>query len=491
MGASSSKPADSHLAGRDPARTAAAQALANTHAAVLTSIKIDGSVVLASNDEAYQELRSSAFSYNDCGYPSVIFLPKHAQDVSTIIKAIAPLQLDLAIACGKHSAICLPDNAIVIDLLHLNGVTVNKDERWIDVGGGAKLGVADQALAGSGLGFVTGTNPDTGVGGLTQAGGWGWLARQHGMAVDHWLEADVVLATGELVSVNDTNDHKDLMRALRGGAGNFGVVTRFRFALHPVDKCDYGILVRMSPTKTAATNTVHAFVRHMKDAPSFASGMVILPCGAPVVVNVVTAVGSKEVVKDSTWIKGARRLQGPWFSPMNKIKTDGDYNMGLQPVLAAFTQRGFALSTSYFVKEMNDAMVDVLIHFTRVQIPSKKAAIMAACLGGAIAKGIPERPHAMSHRENGWWLVIEAMGPDMEPETVARHKQWVADLKAAIIAVDSSVAQASHVFFDTKGQEGSTTTAYDSATKQFLRQIKTQYDPANVFHMNHNILPLE
>ncbi|KAF0707738.1 hypothetical protein As57867_006529, partial [Aphanomyces stellatus] len=294
MGSSSSKP----TAGRDAARTAAAQSLAETHAEVLTSIPLDGgSLLLArAGDEAYHAQRSTAFCYNDSGYPCAIFLPAHARDVAAIVAAVAPLKLDLAIAGGKHSAVCLPDNAIVIDLSRLVSVTPNTTERWVDVGGGAKIGAVDAALAGTGFGIVGGTHPDTGVGGSTQAGGWGWLGRQHGMAVDHWLEADVVLPSGELVVVNDTNEHKDLMRALRGGGGNFGVVTRFRFALHPVDVCDYNFLVRMSPTVASATATLQAFSAHMAVAPSFACGKSVLPCGAPVIINLFTAVGSKDVV---------------------------------------------------------------------------------------------------------------------------------------------------------------------------------------------------
>ncbi|KAF0712882.1 Aste57867_4619 [Aphanomyces stellatus] len=364
MGSSSSKP----TAGRDAARTAAAQSLAETHAEVLTSIPLDGgSLLLArAGDEAYHAQRSTAFCYNDSGYPCAIFLPAHARDVAAIVAAVAPLKLDLAIAGGKHSAVCLPDNAIVIDLSRLVSVTPNTTERWVDVGGGAKIGAVDAALAGTGFGIVGGTHPDTGVGGSTQAGGWGWLGRQHGMAVDHWLEADVVLPSGELVVVNDTNEHKDLMRALRGG-GNFGVVTRFRFALHPVDVCDYGILVRMSPTISSATATLRAFAAHMVIAPSFACGQSVLPCGAPVVINVFTAVGSKDVVNDNgAWIESTRKLSGPWFSPVNTIIRGADYHKDLQQALVPHAPRGYTFAACYSIKDLNDAMVNVLVHFTRV-----------------------------------------------------------------------------------------------------------------------------
>ncbi|KAF0689306.1 Aste57867_19223 [Aphanomyces stellatus] len=154
------------------------------HATVFTSIRIDGSVVLASKDEVPEAVIVPVLVQRlwlpECELP-----PKTRPDVAAIVKAVTPLHLDLAIAGGKHSSVCYPDNAVVIDLTYLNAVTVNKDERWIDVGGGAKIGAADLALIGSVLCFVIGTNPDTGVGGSTQAGGWGWLARQHGLAVDH------------------------------------------------------------------------------------------------------------------------------------------------------------------------------------------------------------------------------------------------------------------------------------------------------------------
>ncbi|KAF0712881.1 Aste57867_4618 [Aphanomyces stellatus] len=115
---------------------------------------------------------------------------------------------------------------------------------------------------------------------------------------------------------------------------------------------------------------------------------------------------------------------------------------------------------------------------------------MLLCLGGAIATGVLGRPTVLSHRTNGWWLLIEAMTPDMEPTTVAKHKQWAADFQVAILAADPSAAPSSHVIADATSAEYAAVSTFDCATTQFLREVKTHYDPTNMFHMNHNILPL-
>ncbi|KDO35202.1 hypothetical protein SPRG_00048 [Saprolegnia parasitica CBS 223.65] len=489
MGGTCTKVSAASLGGRDAGRTRSTAANIEKYGRFLQEIPVDGTVVLASMAEEYQRLRSSAYAFVDCGYPFAIFRPLHARDIALFLQAVGHLKLHIAVAGGKHSALCLPDNSVVIDLHYLSDIRVNAEDKYIDIGGGARMGAADAELRGSGLAFVGGTHPDTGVGGFAQTGGWGWLSRQHGLAVDHWLEADVVLANGDIVTASDSNEHCHLMRALRGGAGNFGVVTRFRFALHRIDRCHYSTPLRFCPTIVSAKKTAKAFRDRMDAAPTYASGMLVLHCGKPLVSQVITAIGDANVVTDTTWIDDMRHLDGGQWATLRASRRDGGYHLGLQSVLEPLTQRGHTMTTSYFVKDLSDAVLSVLVRYTRVQYPGARSVIAAAAWGGQIP--LEGRPHAMSHRENGWWILVHAVLPDMSWYQVTKHKQWVLAVKVALQDVDNSAMQAPHVSFDTITRNATAKTrAFDDVTHLFLRQVKTEYDRKNVFHMNHNIRPL-
>ncbi|KDO35203.1 hypothetical protein SPRG_00049 [Saprolegnia parasitica CBS 223.65] len=491
MGSIFAKPTEAALAGRDLARTRAALLLVEKYGALLQGIPIDGRLILASMSEEYQRIRSSAFAFNDCGYPFAIFLPLHAGDIAEILKAIGHLKLDIAVAGGKHSPLGFPDNAVVVDLHYLSDVKVNLAERWIDVMGGAKMGAIDRELHDTGLGFIAATHPDTGVGGFAQTGGWGWLSRQHGLAADHWLEADVVLANGDIVTASDGNEHSQLMRALRGGAGNFGVVTRFRFALHRVDHCFYSMPLRVCPTIASAKKSAKAFRDRMDAAPAYASGMLVFPCGHPALHEVTTAIGAPDVVPDASWVTSNLRRRGGHWATLHTDVHEYDYHLGLQAILEPHTKRGYTMTASCFVKDLGDSVIDVLLSFTRQKHPGRDSVVLATAWGAQIPDGVLGRPHALSHRENGWWILVQATPPDMSLYQVTKHKQWVHDLKAALQEVDLGAAQAPHVFFDSSYRHATLTTAvYDDVTGHFLQQTKTEYDPTNVFHLNHNIPPL-
>ncbi|OQR91853.1 hypothetical protein THRCLA_08858 [Thraustotheca clavata] len=491
MGNLWTKPTEASLAGRDSSRTRSAMLLVEKYGQILQSIRIDGRLIFASMNEEYQRIRSSAFSFPDCGYPFAIFLPLHSYDIANILRTIAPLKLEIAIASGKHSPLAFPDNAVVIDLHYLSDVSINVDERWIDVAGGAKLGSVDAELHGTGLGFISGTHPDVGVGGFTQCGGWGWLSRRHGLAADHWLEAEVVLANGEIVTANDNNEHNQLMRALRGGAGNFGVVTRYRFALHDIENCFYSTPSRHCPTTASAKRTAKAFRDRMDVAPPYASGMLVFPCGQPKVTQILTAIGSAAEVPDASWIRAMQRMKGgQWATTSTKIYED-DYHLGLQTMFQSAVQRGYSMTSSWFIRDLSDQVIDIILSYTRKKYPGTQSLVMAACWGANIPDGFAERPHVLTHRENGWWILIQAIVPDMSLYQVTKHKQWVHDLKAALQEADNGAKQGPHVFFDVNFRNAAMTTAvYDDITGLFLQQIKTEYDPMNIFHMNHNIPPL-
>jgi FAD/FMN-containing dehydrogenase len=482
----------------DEERTKAAEALAAKYKEKLDKISFDGKLTYAKQgSEAYHAIRSDTFAFNDGGYPYAIFTPNSAQDVAKVVKGLNGLGLEVAVAGGRHSPMAMPDGCVVINMEKIKFVDVNVTQKTVSVGGGCKIGEVDGKLSemNCGLGFVTGTNGDTGVAGLTLLGGWGFLARKHGMACDNLLEAEVVLADGRILVCTDDNENKMLLRALRGGGGNFGIVTRLVFRLHYVNNMYAGEIVRFCPTVNSAKLVMQEVREINANAPVNAGGAFALPCGAPVLVNLASYCANADEPEfksyaEVPYMKDLANVRGQWFNIVNKMRPV-NYHKECQKMLEANQVRGFLHPAGYCVKHLSDEMIDVLLHFTRTDYVNRKSAIIVALMGGNIQKSIPGRPHAMSHRENAYWIIMEPTMKDNTPEELALHLAWAGRIKEAVKKIDGQCIQAPHHFFDSVAdQEKNKEIVYFGEGKQFLREAKTKYDPQNFFHKNSNILPL-
>src|SRR5690606_30919017 len=190
----------------------------------------------------YDDLRNV---FNQTGNPAVIVRPKNTDEIAGAIRFAQDNQLKLSVRSGGHGATGLStnDGGLVIDLSHFNSVEVlDPAQRLVRIGTGAKWGDVAQALAPHGLAISSGDTLSVGVGGLTLGGGIGWMVRKYGLAIDNLVAADVVTANGELVRASK-DENPDLLWALEGGGGNFGVVTAFEFVAQPVRKVFFGNIV--------------------------------------------------------------------------------------------------------------------------------------------------------------------------------------------------------------------------------------------------------
>lgn len=214
-----------------------------------------GEIITPENKDLYMKARERAFNQDHRGYPILIIRPANSHDVSFCIKFVNKYAKDeiLCVASGCHSSRCMLDGAIVIDLVNLSEVKVNETSMTVDAGGGCYLKDVDSALMPFNYGTTVGTYPETGIGGLATAGGFGWLGRKFGLTCDNIIEVEVVLANGEIVVANNENEYADLIWGIRGGGGNFGIVTKFVLKIHQLPPyCIGGTLVNLAPTIASA-----------------------------------------------------------------------------------------------------------------------------------------------------------------------------------------------------------------------------------------------
>lgn len=465
--------------------------------------KIQGQVLLApatgietdadpSEVEQYHMQRERPFFLNDANYPGAIVLVKTQEDVAEAIQCISGLDRDqykLCIAGGCHSAYCMVDNSIVVDLQQLNECVVDKEAKVIRIGGGAKIEQAHLALKGTGLGFATGTNGDTGISGLTMAGGIGYLGGQAGYGCDTVTTAKVVLPSGEVVTATDDNEHADLLRAIRGGGGNFGIVLEWTFKLYDVSNAFGGTVVHLCPTVASLKKVLTNYAEALKAIPDQANSICAIPAGAPVFVNVLTFIGSeapkeaKVKYTDIPFFKTMSNL-GAWFRISNDLGRK-DYIDEISILLEPVQQRTFGSVLGAMVYSFDEAMRDAIIHFTRVDYPKKnvRPTIIVMGLNGEMRRNDGSKS-AVRHRKAEAWVILEAAWePHASEEEIQSVKEWAKRTKEKIIELGGE--DGPHNFCDTDGRR---IKFFTEEQRTFLNQAKKKYDPTNLFTLNKNII---
>jgi FAD binding domain len=353
---------------------------------------IQGKVLLAPKDhplggteesDAYHKQRERPFFFNDCNYPSAIVLVETVDDIAATVRLLSSLKdlnthghgeekkddsmksnsngsrlYPLCIAGGCHSSYCMVEKSIVIDMEKMADVQVDLQSKTVSVQGGAKIYQVHDALKGTGFGFMTGTNGDTGVSGLTLAGGGGWLGGQAGFACDTVVEAEVVLPSGKLVIARDDNDYSDLMRALRGGGSNFGIVTKWVFKLFDVSNAMAGTVVHFAPTQYRLKHVLKNYVKTLEDIPDAAGSILALPPGAPVCITLASVIG--EEVKGITKYTEVPFLSkianlGAWFRMSNDLGRK-DYITEIAPMLEPVQQRVYGSVVGVMAYTLDDAL---------------------------------------------------------------------------------------------------------------------------------------
>jgi FAD/FMN-containing dehydrogenase len=456
------------------------------HAVSIDQLKsrLKGEVILP-RDEGYDRARAIWNAMID-KRPGVIVRCATTDDVVQAVNFARAKGLALAVRGGGHniagSALC--DGGVVIDLSGMKAASVYPAARRVVVEGGATLGDLDAATQAHGLATPVGINSTTGIAGLTLGGGFGWLSRKHGMTVDNLVSAEVVTAAGEVVRASAT-EHPDLFWALRGGGGNFGVVTRFEFRLHPVGPDVLSGLI-VYPLSEGGT-VLRRYRDFAAQAPDDLSVWLVLR-KAPPLPFLPVAVHGREVVVLALLHAGDPREGSGLIAPLRRFATPVGEHIGVQPYVAwqqAFDPLLTAGARNYWKSHNFTALADglfdvVLEHMGR--LPSPECEIFFGALGGATTRPLPNST-AYPHRDARF--VMNFHGRWDEPADDVRCVRWAREF------FDASAPFASggvYVNFLTADEIGRVRAAY-GANYDRLARVKRAYDPENLFRTNQNILP--
>lgn len=420
--------------------------------------------------------------------PAVIARCADVADVMSAVRFAREHDLLLAIRCGGHNGPGLGscDGGLVIDLSAMRGVRVDPVSRTVRVDGGCTSGDVDHATHAFGLAVPFGIISTTGVGGLTLGGGTGYLTRKHGLTIDNLLEADVVLADGRFVTASPTQ-HADLFWALRGGGGNFGVVTSFLFKAHPVGTV-YGGPVFWGAEHAKAV--MRAYRDFLPDAPEELGiflGLKSIPATDPF----PAAYWGERACAIIGCYVGARSDGERAVAPLLEALPPPIFNWmaempfpAMQSLFDVFFPKGLQWYwKGDFVHSLPDEAIDTHI-VQAAAAPSARSLMHLYPIDGAVRR-VAKDATAWSVRDAMWSMVIAAIDPD--PHRAEVLKAWGRSYWNAVHPFNLEGAYVNFLMDDEP--EGRLEACYGDNYARLV-EVKTKYDPDNVFRVNQNIPPL-
>jgi FAD/FMN-containing dehydrogenase len=409
--------------------------------------------------------------------PSMIVRCADAGDVATAVDFARDHGLRVAVRGGGHnlagSAVC--DDGLVIDLSAMKRIEVDADRRIARAQAGLNLGEFDAATQAFGLATTMGVNGDTGISGLTLGGGFGKLGRKYGLACDNLLAAEVVTADGALVTAN-ASENPDLFWGLRGGGGNFGVVTRFEYRLHPVGPTVLAGSVLYDWAQ--AREALRFYAEFSSRAPDELSADAVL---------MTSPEGERLFGISVCWCgdldEGARVLE-----PLQAHRPPLEVGIAPTPYLQvqSASDRFFSRGRRYywkaqFLREISDSAIDALLE-AYASAPSVSALAVLQQVGGAIAR-VPPSATAYAQRDAAYDCFPVAIWDD--PAEDEANIRWARELWTALRPFSTG-----GVYVNNLGDEGEdrVRAAYGENYARLVA-LKTRYDPSNLFRLNQNIRP--
>ncbi|SDX63387.1 FAD/FMN-containing dehydrogenase [Geodermatophilus africanus] len=441
--------------------------------------------VVAPGDNGYEKHRR-VWNGSIDRRPALIARCAGVDDVRTALRFAQEHQLPIAVRSGGHSfpGLSTCDDGLLIDLRPMSSIRVDPDAREAGVQAGVLLGELDAATQEHGLAVPAGIVSHTGLAGLTLGGGTGWLQRWYGLTVDSLSSVDVVTAEGEFVRASE-DENPELFWGLRGGGGNFGVVTDFRFRLHPL-----GRQVMAGATfwpMDQAQRVLYAYRDWLADCPDELMTIVVQRLAPPLPVVPAELVGRPVIAVVACYAgdvdDGERVLR-----PMREVGSPVLDVFGPKPFVAhqRFFDPSFRHGCWYYVRscdvaELDDDVIDVMTeHGPRISSPLSSVALWQ--MGGAVAR-VGDGETAFNGRGAGFTFNIN--GNTATADGFDAQRQWARDYWSALAPFHTSV----YVNFLMEEGDARVRQAYGEAKYERLRALKRRYDPGNVFRLNENIRP--
>lgn len=441
--------------------------------------------VLRPGDDGYDDTRTVWNAMID-RYPRVIVRPRGAADVITAVDVAREQDIPLSVKGGGHNvaghAVC--DGGLMIDCSKMDWIRVDPAERSAQAGPGATWGDFDHETQTFGLATTGGGVSTTGIAGLTLGGGNGFLARKHGLTVDNLRSVDIVTAEGELVHASET-ENPDLFWAIRGGGGNFGIVTTFEYDLHPVGPNVLAGRI-LHPFDDAASVLRHYrdFVTAAPDEVNCLAGIASAPAesprpglepGTPFVQLLTVYAGDPEEGKDT--LRPLREFGDPIV--------DGVYlrpYTELQRLLTEAAAPGYRnYWKSDYLAGLPDDAIDIVVDHCD-PFPTDRSSVFLETMGGAINR-VESNATAFPHRDAAFSVTAWARWE--EPAADAELREWAQAFSAAM---EPYTTDGVYVNFLSQEGDDRVEAAYGGNYNRLV-DVKTEYDPKNLFQRNQNIKP--
>lgn len=447
-----------------------------------TASRTDTSIPAAALDELRLEFRGAILDPGTAAFdearrlhngaidhrPALIARCTGQADVQAAVRFARDQQLPVTVRSGGHgiAGTAVGDAALVIDLSLMKGIWVGPERRLV-AQAGVTWGELDREAQTYGLATTGGAISTTGVAGLTLGGGLGWLMRRHGLACDNLVSAAVVLADGSLVTAS-ANQNPDLFWALRGGGGNFGVVTSFEFAAHPIGPVLAGMIIHPIDAARDVLRAYRSFTQTAPDELTVYAGLITGPDGSKVAAFLPCYSGPLD--------KGEELLR-----PLIEFGNPVVSTVGSQPYVsvqrqldAAYPRGALNYWKSSFLAGVSDELIDVVVdRFS--EVPSPMTAIVFEHLEGAVAR-VPVDATAFAHRSAPYNMLITSVWSD--PADNQANIDWTRGLFAAIEPFRASGVYVNYLDADDIANR---TGEGFGGNLERLRAIKARYDPTGVF----------
>jgi hypothetical protein len=402
--------------------------------------------------------------------PAAIVQAATASDVQKVVRIAADLGVPLAVRCGGHSFAGLGtcDQGIVCDLSRLNAVVVDPEARMVEVGGGALLGDVDRAGLKHGLVTPAGVVSHTGVGGLTLGGGMGYLSRRFGLTIDSLVGADIVTADGRLRHIG-AQDEPDLFWAIRGGGGNFGVVTTFRFRMHALGPT---VIRRWTYPARAATDILTRYRDALEGSPRALTTAFILMQDLLSLRAIWTGptAGAEAYMERLGSFPGAIPDPNPNMTFLELQRASDD--------ILPWGRRYY--SKGGFLEAMDDRAIAVIAGSAAdMVVPGLE--VYCLQLGGAV-QDVAEDATAYSGRAAEFYWISQGVWdrPDDDARAIAWCRHTAGELAALSLKAN---------YVNEQADTGVAQSAYGEVKYRRLAALKWRYDPTNLFRLNQNIEP--